>query len=444
MMPLRPSSINTEKTDHFKITGVMKPIFNLIIAVFLLQLFTPAFAQENRTTLRTLARQEQDVINAIVLYPEETRGHIFEVAQHPALLIRLESLQKKSQEAFLNAVIDLDRDTQESFYELTRYPRLIDSLARLSNTKYNKKTLIASYPEEIQDDVANVLKKKKTLEEIASLNQSTRLQFKETIGRYPKNAQASIRELIQNPELLSLLVDNIDMTILAGDIYKEDPEWITDKARELNLDAAQKQAEELNDYKKQLEEDPEAFQEMQQAADLYAQDNSISEKEYKEPTTVKVTYSYSYWYGYPYWYTYPYWRPMPYYYYTGFYYGPGGTVIIIGLPSYHYVHWHYVHYPHRHVHLHAHYHRHYRRHPRSGSGLSAALKIERDKNIGLSRDNLERAKPNRSNQGIRSGNSPKIDFREKAPQDRNYEQFKNNDKLKGNWSTRKNKGKNRG
>ena len=80
--------------------------------------------------------------------------------------------------------------------------------------------MIASYPEEIQDDVASVLKKEETLEEIASLNQSTRLQFKETIGRYPKNAQASIRKLVQNPELLSLLVDNIDMTILAGDIQR--------------------------------------------------------------------------------------------------------------------------------------------------------------------------------------------------------------------------------
>ncbi|UJH66390.1 DUF3300 domain-containing protein [Allomuricauda sp. SCSIO 65647] len=422
----------------------MTRISNLIAVLFVLQLCSPVFAQENRTILRSLAKQEQEVVDAIVLYPEETRKHIFEVAQHPALLIRLDGLQQTSQEAFLTTVINLDRAVQESFYELTRYPRLIDSLADISNSKYNRGKLIASYPEEIQDDITVVLKEKKALEQIASLNESTRLQFNETIARYPQDAQISIKELVHNPELLSLLVDNIDMTILAGDIYQENPEWITEKAEELNLEAARKQAEELNDYKKQLEEDPEAFQEMQQAANLYAQDNNINENEYKEPTSVKVTYSYSYWYGYPYWYTHPYWTPLPYYYYTGFYYGPRGTVIIIGLPSYHYVHWHYTHYPHRHIHLHAHYHRHYKRHPHSRSGLNVAVRTDRNKNLNRSSNNTERAKPNRSGQGTTKKNSPKLDFQEKAPRDRNYEQFKNNDKLKSNWSNRKNKARNRG
>lgn len=270
------------------------------------------------------------------------------------------------------------------------------------------------------------------------MNSTTKQAFETLIQPYPEKAQTAIRELVKMPEVLSILVDNIDLTILVGDVYQNDPDWLQEKARVLNIAVVRSQAEELEDYKKQLEEDPEAYQEMLEAADLFAKDNHIPKSQQQPETTVKVVYSYPYWYGYPYWYTYPYWAPVPYYYHTGFYIGPGGVVVVIGLPSYHYVHWHYAYYPHRHVHLHAHYHRHYRRHPHGHGGFHAAVNVNVNKNINIGKNqtpdrkkdlpgDIGRDKPN-----LELGNSP----RDKG----NFDRFKASDNHRGNWSNRQRSG----
>ena len=86
------------------------------------------------------------------------------------------------------------------------------------------------------------------------------------MSRYSVATQQATNELVKMPEVLSILVDNIDQTILVGDIYKNDPAWVEEKATSLNLEVARRQAEELEDYKKQLEKDPEAYQEMLDAS----------------------------------------------------------------------------------------------------------------------------------------------------------------------------------
>lgn len=416
----------------------MKHVITFAIIVFLGLTSHCVGAQDSKSTLKSLAKEDSDVIEAIVSYPQEARENIFVVAQYPALLLRLDALQQKSKKAFQLIIEGLDRKTQEDIYDLTRYPELIDTLSNSNNRKKDLEKLYESYPEDVQDAIDNVIKEKKVLIQLAELNQITRLEFKKVLSKYPDEAIKSTKNLVKNPELLSLLVANIDMTILTGDIYKEDPNWISEKAEELSLQAAKKQVEELNDYKEQLEKDPEALKDMVEAAELYAKENNIEKEKINESETLKVVYSYSYWYGYPYWYTYPYWTPRPYYYYTGFYYGPGGVIIIVGLPSYHYVHWHYRYYPHRHVHLHAHYHRHYRRHPNSRSGLNVAVDANVNRNTNISknqRSSKKLAKPNKSNNR---------DIQNKVPKDEKYRQFRNNDRLKGNWSSRKPSTKRRG
>lgn len=393
--------------------------------------------QEEKDMLKALISEDREAVETIVLYPEGVRSQIFEVSQYPELLLRLNGLQEKTAQNFKKIIEPYPQEEQSKFYEVTRYHGLTKDLA--ANGKKSKSEIneiLKKYPQEIHQTALEIGRKEyETLHQIFNLNQTIKQNFDDLLSRYSTNTQQATKELVKMPEVLSILVDNLDQTILVGDVYKNDPTWIEEKAKELNLEVARRQAEELEDYKKQLEQDPEAYQEMLDAANLYAKDNNTGDSEYKEETTntEKVTYSYNYWYGYPYWYTYPFWTPVPYYYHTGFYIGPGGAVVIIGLPSFHYVHWHYTFYPHMHVHLHGHYHRHYARHPHGHGGFHAAVNINVNKNINL-KTNKKRGLPDKrqTNNAI-----PKIDKKKIDNQD--FNRFKASDSHRGSWS----KGKNR-
>jgi len=133
-------------------------------------------------------------------------------------------------------------------------------------------------------------------------------------------------------------------------------------------------AKELEDYKKQAEDNPQMQQEMKQASDSFSADYadgdspaSVTDPSNYSSTPVVNNYYYSnsydpypYWFSYPYWYATPVWYPMPYYYYTGYYYGPGGRLVIFGLPSRMYARWFYGgsyrRYPYLYQHCHAYYH----------------------------------------------------------------------------------------
>ncbi|MCB0628331.1 MAG: DUF3300 domain-containing protein [Saprospiraceae bacterium] len=414
---------------------------NIISTLTGLLLFvTLGYSQGEKDLLKKLVEEDRSAVDAIVLYPEDIRTNIFIVATHPELLIKLSGMQEKTQLTFRNLIKDLSQEEQAKFYELTRYPGLIRDLAgesKRSNAEIE--AFLINYPQEVHATALEVGRREyKTLQQIYQLNHTTKQAFDALILPYPERSQAAIRSLVNMPEILSILVDNIDLTILVGDVYKNDPAWVQTKARELNIEVARSQAEELEDYKKQLEEDPEAYQEMLDAAELYAKDNNISASQQQPQTTVKVVYSYPYWYGYPYWYTYPYWAPVPYYYHTGFYIGPGGAVIIVGLPSYHYVHWHYTYYPTLHVHLHAHYYRHYQRHPHGHGGFHAAVNVNINKNIKLGKNRIpdrQKELPGKAGQG-----KPDLKLGDKRPDRQDLDRFKANDNHRGNWSNRQSAG----
>lgn len=404
--------------------------------LFLTLAFTLTYGQEEKTLLKELMGQDRSAVDAIVLYPEDIRNNIFEVATHPEVLIKLSGMQEKTQQAFRDIIQGYPQEEQAKFYELARYPGLIRDLGGgEKKSKTEIKALLADYPEEVHSTALELGRKEyKTLNQLYQLNRATKQAFDQLVEPYSESSQSAIRELVKMPEVLSLLIDNIDLTILVGDVYQNDPEWLQAKAAELNLEVARSQAEELEDYKKQLEDDPEAYQEMLEAAELYAKDNNISESQQQPESTVQVVYSYPYWYGYPYWYTYPYWAPVPYYYHTGFYIGPGGVVIIIGLPSYHYVHWHYTFYPHRHVHLHAHYHRHHHRHPHGHGGFHAAVNVNINKNVNISNG---RDAGRRDGLPGKGGNDrPDLQLGDRSGSDRDFGRFKASDNHRGAWSNR--------
>ena len=361
---------------------------NLYLSIIIMLISGTFLAgQSEKEMIKTMMDEDRSVIDALVMYPEDTRNEIFQISTHPELLIRIQNLQTKSKEKFQAILAEKKQEEQEKFYNLLRYEGLLKDLA--SNDDLTGKQLdeiLSKYPKEIHETGKDLYKKNfKDLQQILNLNNDIIGTFNTMIASYSEESQNAASSLIKLPETLSLLVENLNLTILIGDLYKKEPEWVRHKADSINLEIARQEAEELEDYKQQLEDDPEAYKEMLEAAEQYSSDNSI--KNYNEeidtdPTNT-VTYHYSYWYGYPHWYTTPLWAPVPWYYHTGFYFGPGGGAVFIGMPSPYYMGWHYTYYPNRYVYLNSHYHRHYYRHPYSHGGFhnSVNIHINRNNNI---------------------------------------------------------------
>jgi hypothetical protein len=147
------------------------------------------------------------------------------------------------------------------------------------------------------------------------------------------------------------------LTVTLGDFYKRNPQLVKTEFETLNLELARQKAKDTEEWKQQMKNNPEASNEMKQAAQEYAKENGYNENDYHETSPVIIEhyhyYPYPFWCGYPWWYEHYYWYPYPYWYHWGFYFWHG-EIIWIGEPSWFFVHWHFHHH---------HYHHHFHKYP---------------------------------------------------------------------------------
>jgi hypothetical protein len=326
---------------------------------------------DSRTLLKQVVQQNQEAVDAIAMYPTETRKLIFEATEYPEIIAKLNAMQKKSQDAFENLISSLNKEEQEKIWNLTRYEGLISDLA--ANQNINEiDNIIANYPEEIhktalEERKNNVL----LLIQIDKMNKGYNADFEQLLAGYPPEAINAFREMIKMPEILSLLFDHMQYTVVVGDYYKKNPERILHKTDSLNLVLTQKNSKEADDWKQSMNDNPQIQAEYTQAAQEYAQDNGYQPEDYNasltEDVTNYTTNPYNWWFGYPSWYPYNYWNPYPYWYDWGFYYGPGRHAVFFGLPSAYFMDW-YFNYPEhfsRYAELSNHYYNYYDRHRES-------------------------------------------------------------------------------
>jgi hypothetical protein len=314
--------------------------------------------------LNQLREEEQSTIAAIALYPQKERTALLEASLHPEILVRMENIRQNTEDQFREKVKMLPEEDQKKIYNLVRYPDLMtkicDSNSRMSNQEM--KEVLQAYPEEIREDAMDINQKYfDQLKEIQHMYTQADDAFHAMLAAYPESVRASYYELLNLPAVVSVLTENMSLTVLLGDIYSKHPEQLTKELDSLNVVLAEQQAMELNDWKQELEENPEAMAEYEQAAKEFAADQGYDDDVYNGPAPdvyadqVYVDYvwqPYPYWFGWPYWYSYPCWYPYPYWYHWGYYYGPGGAVFYLGFPSSFFIGWtfydyhHFYPYPH--------------------------------------------------------------------------------------------------
>ncbi|MCB0567433.1 MAG: hypothetical protein KDD01_23955 [Phaeodactylibacter sp.] len=348
-------------------------------------------AQPGQSLLEELADEEKDAVNALVMYPEDTRMAILESSQYPEALIKMQRLQTQTSESFQNLLAGYPQSTQEMIWDITRYPGLVERLVEEGRgSRSSIQMVLKDYPEAVSDNALSAgMQYLPLLEEIHRLDRSADDAFNALLRDYPPAVQNALNTLLGLPEVLTILTDNIELTLLVGDLYRRDPELVLHKADSLSLEVARQNAQELEDWKAELEENPEAAQELRASAEEFAAEYGYDDEYYdypdddvyydEGPETRVIEryyyYNYPYWFGYPSWYAYPRWRPYPYWYDWGFYFQPGRTIVILHMPSYYFTNWYFYepHHHYRYSHLSAHFVRHYQRHPRSGGSITTSV-----------------------------------------------------------------------
>lgn len=340
-------------------------------------------AQSDKALLRELSEDNKKSIEALALYPPDVRLNILEATKYPEVLIKMQNLRDKTSTAFQRLIEDYTRDEQAVFYDLTRYPGLIATLADHRQDADMMRQSLIILPETDRAKAEKLVVWNGPLfVKIDNLNQTSASALDQLFGNYPAPAQRALRSLLDLPEVVDILNDDLRFTVLVGDVYKENPAWVLQKVDSLNLVVARNHADELENWKQTVENDPAAKTELQAAAREYADEYGYEEDYYNRPSVAYTYYApYPYWYGYPWWEPYPRWRPYPYWWDWGCnFYNP--TVVVYYMPSYHFMHWyfdrpnHHTHYNH----LSTKFVNHYGTYRRSGTTITEGVREWHERN----------------------------------------------------------------
>jgi hypothetical protein len=310
--------------------------YRLIFWLLLFGASAVAFAQN--TKLETSA----GLNNAIASYDANVRRSILVASQYPSVLVQLQKSQDQTMASFQKMISKFRQTKQEWFYNVTRYPELMHQLANLP-AKQKKEDVYKLLPNQDPDLKKAAWKlyhnEKKNLANLDNIRISANSEFEKSVSHLNAQARDAFQKLQDKPDVLTLLTNNISLTTKLGERYKSNPSDLTNQLAMLHDKLEIQNQEQAAEFKKQMERDPKAMKELQDASNDYKR-NSYYNSPYYNP--------YSYWFGYPYWYPYPMWYPGMSWYYPGFYFGVGG---LYGFPSYGFSYWfynrgYYTRYPH--------------------------------------------------------------------------------------------------
>jgi hypothetical protein len=378
------------------------PVWGMILWLFV----HTGTAQTDLSLLGDLAEENKKSVEALVLYPSETRLAILQATKNPEILVKMQNMREKTSAAFRALIEDFPRTTQSVFYDLNRYPGLVESLVLQKNDQGAIHKLLQVLPaDRVEEAFGIVNRQMSTLIQINDLSQTTRRAFEGLIAGYPISAKQAFTHLLDLPEVIDLLNEDLRFTIMVGDVYRANPAWVIQKMDSLNLVVARAHAEELENWKTSIENDPEAKLELQSAANEYATENGYAVEEVEGNSVDDYAYDdvyadrdpvnsrtdrqivrhyydpYPYWYSYPWWEPYPRWHPYPLWWDWGAYFRPRGPIVIY-LPSYHFMHWYFDRPQHhdRYNRLSTHFVRHYYGYRSSGTTISTGVRDWQERN----------------------------------------------------------------
>jgi len=216
------------------------PVLGMILWLFA----HTGIAQTDLSLLGDLAEENKKSVEALVLYPSETRLAILQATKSPEILIKMQNMREKTSAAFRTLIEDFPRATQAVFYDVNRYPGLLESLILQKNDPVAIRKLLQVLPADRVEEAFGVVNRQmSTLVQINALSQTTRRAFEGLIAGYPISARQAFTHLLDLPEVIDLLNEDLRFTIMVGDVYRDNPAWVIQKMDSLNLSVARAHAE---------------------------------------------------------------------------------------------------------------------------------------------------------------------------------------------------------
>lgn len=349
-------------------------------ATFFLSLLLPAFGAAEPNPLGSIAGEDWPTLEALSLYPADVRRHVLEAATEAHVLTELSARQERSRESFRELLAPYDQDIQDELFQLTRYPALVAEIVEGGPKETRELEVIAAhYPEDIRDPARAAGQEHwKLVARAHALLESEQAGFESLVADLPDVKQTAFLALLDTPEVLALLSENTAMTVLLGDAYEREPDAVLAALEALQVEVAERNAEEARDFAEGVAADPELEEEVEASYQEYEQETAQVVN-----VNVQIVRPYSYWVGVPWWvrtnYSYydpwVHWYPRPYWRHCGYRFGPRFAVVH-GAPRYGFYGWyfsrpvHHHRYPHLSHHILRHHDRYgyagYRRH---GSGI---------------------------------------------------------------------------
>ena len=318
-----------------------------ILLIALSLMFAQCIAQ-SPGSLQQLPENDSSTIHLVFSYPEAIRENVFLAATYPQGFTRLEEIQKESAAAFKNVAAKFNQRKQKKLWDIARFPELLPLL--IANKDKSNEELLAlmkNYPLDTKNAAVEFVKK--DYDAIVSTN-NIRLQFetkyKSVFKDFPSDIQEAYQQLLQHPELISVLSQDLKSTVKIGDWYKNNPVLLKHIADSVNAKITSENGAEYSEWKRSISNDSLAQKELKTISKKYREENYPDDVYANHENLDTVIYNaapYPYWSGYPYWYTTPYWYPYPWWYQAGFYWNPYDRLIFYGMPSYHFGLWYYNH-----------------------------------------------------------------------------------------------------
>jgi hypothetical protein len=338
-------------------------------ALFALVAATPLNAARALTApvqLGELEEADRKALETIASHDERLRDAVLEASLHIDELVETQRIQEQSSASFQERIAKLDKKQQEQVWEIVREPGLLDELASEDPPSSSELDEIAArHPESLAPAIRTFgTKHHDVLVDVARIHHRARERFDVAISDLDADTQQVFRDLVDQPELLSVLVHRVNLVVRLGDSYRKNPNDTRKYLTALAADVAKRNAAAEEEWKRRIESDPKAAEE---AAREYSEENGYDYDELTSPearTRVNVVVQpYPYWFGYPYWYSnaylypYGYWYPYrPYFGYYHYY----NDYVWWGVPPFPFVHWFYWgHHHHHYSHAHNCFNRHF-------------------------------------------------------------------------------------
>lgn len=326
----------------------------LMFVLMALSGYWMASAQEIRESVNRLLVQDSVDATTIAGYDAPVRASTFEVATNPQIVANLNDLRLKTNNEFKNKLSTYPREVQQQLWNLARYEGLINELVsagQLANE--TRRNLLAKYPDDIRSDAEDCVKNHfDALKDVNLTYNKFNEGFNAMIALLPGVTQKAFKDLLNYPDLLSLLSNNMNLTVRLGDFYHKDAAVLVAAFDTLHNQLEAQKAQDLEDWKAAMQNDPDAAAEYQASAKEFGTAYGYTGDYYNSTNPVVIEHyvfvPYAYWCGYPWWYEYQCWYPYPYWYYWGFTYW-GGQLVWLSPPSWYFMHWHFGH-PHHHHH----------------------------------------------------------------------------------------------